>query len=170
MTNYEVKSTDSKHFVVTSNGEPKGSLAYDSWFSFKADIQLASQGALYAVPKGFWGTTVEIKQNDAVILSFKMHWDGNIIIKSFFPEQSATEYLFKYKGILKSSFILLDPKEKLLMEVKPDFSFRKFNYDYAITTTDEFDKIEQNKILLLATVHCSNYFMSIMTAVMVTAM
>ena len=98
-----------------------------------------------------------------------MHWDGNIIIKTRFDTEESS-YNFKYKGIFKTSFVLQDENKKVFLEIQPDFQWSKLSYDYIISTTDEFDQISHNKVLLLTTVHCTNYFMHMMSRTVLSGM
>ncbi|MCI1186887.1 hypothetical protein MON38_05605 [Hymenobacter sp. DH14] len=61
MQHYQVKSVDTKHFRLTQADTEIGELEYDSWFSFTAEIMLADRTRYAIQPKGFWGTTIEIK-------------------------------------------------------------------------------------------------------------
>ena len=98
-----------------------------------------------------------------------MHWDGNIIIKTRFDNEESN-YNFKYKGIFKTSFVFQDENEKVFLEVQPDVKWSKLIYDNRISITDEFDQISHNKVLLLTTVHCANYFMHIMSETVLSGM
>ena len=119
ISNYQVKSSDTRRFVVTAENEKIGELNYDNWFSFKFELLLTTGEAFQVEPKGFWGTTIELRKAGVVLLNFKMHWDGNIIIKTRF-ENEESNYNLKYKGIFKTSFVLQDENEKVFLEIQPD--------------------------------------------------
>jgi len=169
MSDYQVKSSDARRFVVTAENEKIGELNYDNWYSFKSELLLTTGEAFQVEPNGFWGTTIELKKAGVVLLYFKMHRDGNIIIKTMFDTEESN-YNFKYKGIFKTSFVLQDENEKVFLEIQPDFQWSKRSYDYRISTTAEFDQISHNKVLLLTTVHCSNYFMHMMSGTVLSGM
>lgn len=155
---YKVRSADTKNFSVTTNDQEIGKLKYGKWFSFKAEM-IVEGGMTYQIePKGFWGTTVELKQDETILLNFTMNWNGNIIINSRFDE-TERDFILKHKGIFKESYILTNKEGEDLLVIKPDFKWNKFNYDYDIVTTDHFDKLSFNTILLLTTIHCVNYYM-----------
>ena len=42
-----------------------------------------------------------------------------------------------------------------------DFKWNKLNYDYNIETTRDFDNFYKKELLLLSTLHCINYYMTI---------
>ena len=162
MKEYKVKSEDTKHFSLTMNDQEIGRLKYEKWFSFKAEMILDGTRTYQIEPKGFWGTTIELRQNDKILLNFKMNWNGNIIINTWFDEIER-DFILKHKGILKDSYVLLNKEEEDLLVIKPDFKWSKFNYDYNISTTDRFDNLSFNLTLLLTTIHCVNYYMAMMS-------
>ena len=162
MKEYKVKSADTKHFSLTINDQEIGRLIYEKWFSFKAEMFLGGSNIYQIEPKGFWGTTIELKQNEKNLLNFKMNWNGNIIINTRFDE-TERDFILKHKGILKDSYVLLNKEEEQLLVIQPDFKWSKFNYDYTISTTDNFDNLSFNGILLLTTIHCVNYYMAMMS-------
>lgn len=159
MKEYKVKSEDTKHFSLTINDQEIGRLEYAKWFSFKAEMILEGAMPYQIEPKGFWGTTIELKQNENVLLNFKMNWNGNIIINSRF-DNIERDFILKHKGIFKDSYVLLTREEQDLLVVKPDFKWNKIKYDYNIITTDRFDNLSFHPILLLTTIHCVNYYMA----------
>lgn len=162
MREYKVQSTDTKHFTLTSIDKEIGILKYANWFSFKAEIILKDNTTFQIEPKGFWGAIIELKQTDKVLLNFKMNWNGNIIIKTLFTD-TKMDFIFKHKGILKSSYVLLDKDQQELAEVQPDFKWSKFTFGYNISTTDIFDNFDFKEIMLLTTIHCANYYLTMMT-------
>lgn len=165
MTAYNVSSGDARKFSLTKNESLIGDLVYEQWFSFKSRILLVDNSGFTIEPKGFWGTTIELKDNDNVLLSFKMGWSGNIIIHSRL-NNIEEDYIFKQKGLLKSTFVLTDAASQELLAMTPDFKWNKLNYDYSIATTDSFDALQSQDILLLTAVHCANYYMAMMTTAM----
>ena len=38
ISNYQVKSSDTRRFVVTAENEKIGELNYDNWYSFKSEL------------------------------------------------------------------------------------------------------------------------------------
>ena len=82
-------------FKLAKGDKIIGELNYKSWFKFNAEIDILN--SKYQVePKGFWGTTVEVKDGKKMILKFTMNWDGNILLQTYLdPEKS---YTFKHAG------------------------------------------------------------------------
>ena len=157
--NYNAKSSNSLDFEITQQEKIIGKIIYPSWFKFSAQIEI-SNSKYQAEPKGFWGTTVEIKDGKDVILKFTMNWDGNILIQSYFENEKS--YIFKYAGFFKESFILTDEKGTELLIIKPKFKWNSLHYEYEIKTSLIFETLEKKDILLLNSSHCANYYMSMM--------
>jgi hypothetical protein len=162
MKTYLIKSENYRHFSLSENEREVGKLTYPKWFSFKAD--LSTDGQSYAFePKGFWGTTIELKYNGRLVLNFKMHWNGQIIIQTLF-NGVATDYVFKHKGILKSAYVLYTKEGEELVVLQPDYKWRTFSTDYIITASPSFEALAPKNILLLTMVHCANYYMNVASA------
>ena len=166
MDNYQVKSVDTKHFELMQSDIEKGRLEYDSWFSFKAEIILADHTRYVVQPKGFWGTTIEIKDQEEVLLDFKMNWKGQILIRTIF-DGDENFYIFRQQGLLKNTFLLLDKEEKELLNIEPDFKWSRLNFDYQILAADAFGQLMRKELMLLTAIHCANYYITMMTSVVV---
>lgn len=162
MTEYKVKSNDSLVFEVRNNETLIGTLTYKSWFKFNAELEMLH--LKYQIePKGFWGTTIELKEGEKILLKFRMNWNGEIVIQTYFNEIKSG-YIFKHRGIFKESFVLADQNGTELLVMKPDLKWSTLHYEYQITTSDIFDTFFEKEILLMTSLHCANYYMSMMTA------
>ncbi|MES2862647.1 MAG: hypothetical protein V4666_00875 [Bacteroidota bacterium] len=165
MTEYQAKSNSSLSFDLTREEELIGRLIYKSWFKFDAEMEIANGSSYQIVPKGFWGTTIELKDKEKILLNFKMNWNGEIVVQTYFNDLQK-DYLFKHKGIFKESFILLDQEETELLVMKPHLKWSKMNYEYQITTFDNFENISNKEIVLTTSLLCANYYMSMMASSM----
>lgn len=165
MEQYQVKSVDTTHFKVTQADTEIGLLAYESWFSFKAEIILADHSRYAVRPKGFWGTTIEIKLLEQVLLDFKMNWKGQILIRTSFGGHE-DYYILRQQGLLKSTFVLVHQEETELLRLEPDLKWNSLSYDYRIAASDAFAQLarREQELLLLTAVHCANYYHTMMTA------
>lgn len=163
MADYQVKSTNSLTFDLTKEEVLIGELIYKSWFKFNATIGIANDSAYQVEPKGFWGTTIEVKDHEKVILKFKMNWSGDIVIQTYFNDIEK-DYIFKHRGVFKESFLLIDQEGMELLVVKPQWKWNKMSYGYQITTSDSFEMLSNKELLLLNSIHCANYYMSVMMA------
>ncbi|MBK7104132.1 MAG: hypothetical protein IPH62_02475 [Ignavibacteriae bacterium] len=163
MAEYKVKADNSKNFSLTYDEKLLGKLIYEHWYSLKANAELTNK-QLKIEPKGFLGTTVEVKDSDKIYLSFTMSWNGNIVITSKL-EKKVNHYFFKHKGIVKSNYLVLDENDQELLAIQPIMKWNKFNYEFSITSNENFEKLNNKEILLITFVHCSNYYLTIFPAI-----
>ena len=162
MKEYQAKSNSSLSFEITKDDELIGKLSYKSWFKFDATIEITNSN--YQVePKGFWGTTIEVKDGEKVLLQFKMNWHGEVVVQTYFNDLEKG-YIFKQKSVFKDSFILMDQEGTELLVMKPHMRWKKMNYEYHITTSDTFETSADKEILLMTALHCANYYMTTMMA------
>ncbi len=171
MAEYQAKIDKSLCFDLTQDDKLIGKLFYKSWFKFNALIELANNSNYQVEPKGFWGTTIEIKEKDKenVLLKFKMNWKGEIVIEAYFSGIERS-YIFKHRGILKESFVFIDQDGTELLSMKPYMKWKKMNYEYQITTSSEFERLYQKEILLMTSLHCANYYMSMLMVMLAMLM
>lgn len=154
----QVKSTDTRKFTLMKDTQELGTLTYEKWFAFKADIQLRD-AAVYEVDKdGFWATSLELKRNGATLIEFRMSWGGHVIVITHF-ENDRQKFIFKRKGFLNSYYALVDEKDEELAVVKPDYKITKLSFEYTIITEGIFKNENYDWLLFLSTIHCSNYFL-----------
>jgi len=161
MAEYQAKSNGSLSFELTKDGVLIGKLSYKSWFKFDASIELSNNLNYKVEPKGFWGTTIEVKDNEKVLLKFAMNWSGEIVIQSNLNDFEKG-YSFKHRGVFRESYILADHEGSELLVMKPHLKWTKMNYEYQITTSDDFDLLSDKEVLLMTSIHCANYYMSMM--------
>lgn len=159
MAEYQAKSNSTFSFDVTQGGKSIGKLSYKSWFQFNALIEMANNKNYQVEPKGFWGTTVELKDNEKLLLKFQMNWNGEIVIQTYF-DAIEKGYVLKHKGFFKESFILADQEGTELFVMKPDLKWSKMSYEYQITTSDDFELFPAKEMLIMASIHCANYYMT----------
>lgn len=168
MAEYLVKSTNTRTFTLMADAAVLGELKYKEWFSFKATLTLADGRALQIEPKGFWGTTIELKEQGAVVLSFRMNWDGSIVLKSRLGEESHA-FVLKSRSLLKNSYVLLDKKGRELLAIQPDFKWSSVNYDYTISSTELFEALAAKDTLVAMAIHGTNYYMTMMTSALTSS-
>jgi uncharacterized protein YxjI len=165
MTAYMVKSTSNLTFSLTQNENVLGRLAYSRWFSVKASIELPEK-TFRIEPKGFWVRTFEVKDNENTLLKFKRKWNGEILIHTYFDNEN--EFVFKRKGALKDSFILVDKAGTELLIIQPGLNWSKLNYEYQITS-DHYGNTVNDITLLLVAIHCANSTLAAMAGVIASA-
>lgn len=161
MADYQATSSNSLTFELTQGDESIGKLSYKNWFGFTASIELANHSTYQLIPKGFWGSTIELKDNGTVLLKFSMNWNGSITLQTCY-DGIEQEYIFKHRGVFNESFVLFDQEETELVVMKPHVKWANLNYEYKIQTSDRFESLSTKEILLLTSIHCANYYMSMM--------
>jgi hypothetical protein len=165
MTQYQAKSPNSLVYSVTKDEVEIGKLNYQSWFKFNAEIELGDHTKYRVEPKGFWGTTIEVKDGDNVVIQFSMNWKGEVVIQRFFGGIEYG-YIFKHQGFFKETFVLVDTESVQLLVMKPLFKWKKMSYEYEIVIADPLEELPQKDLLLMVSLHCANYYVSMMSASM----
>lgn len=168
MAQYQATVNDKRVFQLRSNDVIAGELHYTEWYTFKAATTLADGSAFQIVPKGFWGTTIEVKDQENVLFTLKMNWDGNIVIKSRL-NTDGQDFVVKSQGVFKQSFVLQDRQGLELLAVKPEYTWNKIMPEYHISTTETFELLNSKHLLLLLTVHCINYYMTMVVSTVLMA-
>lgn len=88
-----------------------------------------------------------------------MNWNGNIVVRSHF-KGIAKDYIFRHKSFFRESFVLTDHEGTELLMMKPQIKWRQMNYEFQITTTDVFGTNVNKNILLMNSLLCANYYLS----------
>jgi hypothetical protein len=158
MATYQAKSKNST-FDVTKDDKLIGKIIYKSWFKFNAVIEIPNNPNYQVEPKGFWETTIEVRDGERILLKFKMNWNGEIVIQTYFNDIEKG-YIFKHRGFFKDSFILKDQEGIELLAMKPNLKWSKMNYEYEITASDSFETFSNKEILLISSLHCANFYMA----------
>lgn len=159
MGNYKANAKNTWNFSLTEDSRKIGDLAYEKWYSFKAEIKLSGREKYKLEPKGFWDSKIELTDGRQSLLEFKMGWKG-ILINSFFEGEEKT-YLLKLKGLLSNQYILLDTDQEELLVAQANFKWKKLTFDFDIETSEKFEGFEHKELLLLTILHCINYYMTI---------
>jgi hypothetical protein len=148
----KIECTDNKTFRLIDNEQLLGELVYKNLSSYKAEITLTEADHYDINSVGFFGTSIEVTQNETEIANLKMNWKGQIVI-TFRDEQ---EYVFKAKGVFHNKYVVKNKEEEELIQFDPKFNWGKFNYNYEIS----YDKKPQNILFVLLGVYASNYYIA----------
>ncbi|TGE23705.1 hypothetical protein E5K00_00390 [Hymenobacter aquaticus] len=167
MAQYLIKSTDKRTFTLLAGAAVRGELKYTKWFSFKAVLALAEGPTFRIEPRGRWGTTIEVKNGESVVLSFRMHWEGSIVLKSRLGGENRA-FVLKSQGVAKTRYVLLDKDKRELLVIEPDYQWNKTNHDYTVSSTELFEALADKDALVLTAIHCANYYMTMMSSLMTT--
>ncbi|MBO3273458.1 hypothetical protein [Hymenobacter defluvii] len=168
MAEYHATADEARCFRLTEGSRTIGELTYPTWFTFEATLTLPDQPPLQAKPKGFWGTTIELWQQEALLLRFKMGWNGNIILHTAFGGEEQ-DFVFQLKGFFKNQYVLTNTHQQELLVLQPDFKWKKVTYEFDIATVEAFEELPYKDILLLLTVHLANYYITMMSTTAVIA-
>lgn len=156
MSQYLVKSIDQKNYSLLQNEIELSSLAYTNWTL--TELEIIINNSIFEIkPKGFWGTTKELKLNDTLILSIKLDWKGNMILH-FEGENEENDFLFKRNGIFSNSYVLQNSQDDILLEIKPDFKWNKLKFEFNIETNDILENMNNKYLLIMCTLFCTKQF------------
>ncbi len=162
---YQAVSEGIKKLILTNNHATIGSIVFNKWSATKAAI-ISDNKTYQIAPKGIWNTTIQLKENDALLLYFKMNWKGGIIITTKFT-LIEDQFTFKQAGFLKNDYLLLNEAGDELLTIKPHFKWTKFAYNYTITTTTLFDNNPHQNLLLLTALYCVIYSVAVINSAVV---
>jgi len=162
MNEYIAISKNFRKYILLADQHPLAEMNYLNWYSLKATIKLSDSTQFLLKPKGIWNSTIELWKDEEVLLNYKLGWKGvNIKIQSEGIEES---YLLKSKGIFSYKYILIDSNKKVLLTIKPKYKWNRFNFDFAIESTEQFEQLNLKESLLLTIVHCINYLIAMKSA------
>lgn len=164
MANYRVNAESAKKLKLYENQKLLGELSFENLFLYECEIRL-SGGKVYQIkPKGFWGTTIELLENNVALINFKMHWVGDIMITSLLGS-SKKQYMLQKIGFFKYSFSLQDKEGRQLLTIAPDYKWNSLRYNYNILTSDDFENFEHKLLMLTSVAYCIKYYMAQMAAI-----
>jgi hypothetical protein len=162
MNEYIAISKNFRKYILLADQHPLAEMNYLNWYSLKATIKLSDSTQFLLKPKGIWNSTIELWKDEEVLLNYNLGWKGvNIKIQSEGIEES---YLLKSKGIFSYKYILIDSNKKVLLTIKPKYKWNRFNFDFAIESTEQFEQLNLKESLLLTIVHCINYLIAMKSA------
>lgn len=156
MVLYEVETIGYRNINVTKNEAMIGELIYPKWYSYRAEIFLSDYSKYEVASKNIWRSTMELRDYDNVLLTFKKSRKGRIVIETMFDGNSR-RYLLKTKGFGRNFFLLDMHGNELL---KASLKMRKFKYKYTIQTSEMFEEVYRKDLLLMTSLYCINYVLS----------
>lgn len=150
---------DRKTFQLTDSNRLLGELIYEHLFDLKAVIKFSDKKVYNIAPKGFFGTSIVITRDGNKVASLAMSWNGRIIITF----QNGKEYALKLNGLFHNKFILENSEQESVLQLEPQFNWRKFHYNFDIGYEVTNDNEPNDILLLLLTVYSANFFISVMS-------
>jgi len=151
MKQIAISPLTNKSYTAIYKDKVLGSLHYRHWYSTRGTITM-DNGQQYIIErKGFWGTSHEVKKEGKAVLLLKAKWDGGIAIIS--PGEPKYYFEFKPKGLMGSSYVLINNKQEELLIMTANFSWKKFSSGYGVNCGDNFGNNEEEQLLLWVSVY-----------------
>ena len=126
-------------------GKETGRLIKEGVFTCKTHIE-TEDGQLNFVKDGFF-SPVKINRNGREVGEVKSGWDG-IRFKLDWGSR-IHQYKLCHKSIWKSTFKLTNEYKEELISIRPQFRWRKMNYDYRIEITARQSPVPSPLMILL---------------------
>lgn len=163
MAEYFARTAGKQEFELLQDGQRIALITYLKRYTSDAEIQVG--GVAYSVkPHGFWGSELHVEHADAVLADFRMRWNMNIGLTTYFGT-SEWHYEFKHRGVMKDGFVLVDERGQELLHFRNRFKLGTLGYEYTITTTEAFEEFGSKVLLLTILVHAANYYMRNLAAI-----
>lgn len=149
---YTVTGKNDRHFELTDErGEMAGSIDFERWRPTKAQITAKDNVVFDLKPTGFWRNAIEITSNGMSYAKIKPNWRGGLVLNF----ENGMSFIFMRKGMLTSSYVIVDAEDQVLAEVQSNFQLAKFNFNYTIEMSAVPDEVAPVIPLLL--MYCVRY-------------
>ncbi|RYE57524.1 MAG: hypothetical protein EOP48_05620 [Sphingobacteriales bacterium] len=150
----EIIGADNK-FELLDETSVVGSIGYDGFFSFKANIEIGNSN--YKIfSKGIFSTVTLVTKEDIEVANMKMNFKGHIVISL----PNGQEFIVKPMGIFQDKYVLEDQYKQKLMLLTPHFNWKCFRYSYTIS----YETKPNDILLVLLAVYAANYCIAQMSA------
>ncbi|GAB4125252.1 MAG: hypothetical protein OHK0045_05400 [Raineya sp.] len=142
-----------KYALFNDGGERVAILTYEGWLTYQAVAELENGKKIQFDSQGFWGQTIEVKEEQELLATIKMDWFGNV--KIFQGKSENLLFTLKYTGFWQPKILLQDSKKNKIAEFIGHFKWSKFTYDYEIIsfTKDVFEDIRNLLIAYFASMY-----------------
>ncbi|MEL1245070.1 hypothetical protein AAEO56_12400 [Flavobacterium sp. DGU11] len=151
MKTITVISEGSRKFNSIVNGEVKGSLVYPKWYSSNPEIWLGKDGPYIFKAQNFWHTKYSLTKDDRPLFDMQSKWNSSTVISPV--KETHHQFVFRAKSMFSLCNTLVNYKGEELLEIRSDYSWKKFTQGYAITCADDFGSTEQEQLLILLSLH-----------------
>ena len=159
----QIESTSaSGNFEIKSNGKKLLKLTYSNWFASNALTSFDSNN-IEIKPKNIWQSKFDIIKDGIDKGDISFNWKGNVIIKLENENKVQNQYLLKAIGFWKLGFELIDEKENKILSLKPNFNWKKVNYNYEVELNNQEDCKESIELLIYSGFG-ANLYMTMMMA------
>ena len=159
----KIESTSANgNFEIKNNGKKLLELTYSNWFASNAQTSFNSIN-IEIKPKNIWQNKFDILKNGIDKGDISFNWKGNVIIKLENENKVQNQYLLKAIGFWKLGFELIDEKENKILSLKPNFNWKKVNYNYEVELNNQEDCKESIELLIYSGFG-ANLYMTMMMA------
>lgn len=159
MKEYTVKSEKGRKYRLFDGEKELGVLSRKNWYSMNSDVELSDYKRISIDSVGFWNNSMVVKVNDTEIASFKMTWNGGLLINF-----GSSQYRLKTKGFFKSGFVLTDENNETLLTADYRMTWKSFSNDFTFISSEAFEILDDKTILLMITLAAANYYIAIIAA------
>ncbi len=154
-----ISTIDKKTFQLNNEaGEILARLIYSSNTFNEACIEIGELFMLELIATGIWITSFTEDTKEKIISKIKVETGGNMSIRGFYKRR---KYTFKLSANFKLHFSLFNAEGEDLLTLIPSVNWQKQSYDFVLQFKEEIEK-ECNAFLILQTLHCANYHLSMM--------
>lgn len=136
-----------KYALFGDGGEKIATLNYEGWLTYQAVAELESGKKIKFDSQGFWGQTIEVKEQDKYLATIKMDWLGNV--KIYYDKDKEPVFTLKYTGFWQPKIVLLDSKKNKVAEFVGRFKWSKFTYEYEIIPVSK-DVFSDEKVFVMS--------------------
>lgn len=152
-------SNDGKTFQITENGNQIGEIIYENLLFLEAEINTSNSKKYKVKPIGIFDSGISVTQEGNLVASLSLSWSGKIVI-SF---QNGEEFILKLSNLFSNKYVLENKNRQLLFQLEAKFDWKKFYYNYEITTESKEEKLLNDPLLVLLALYAANYFIAAMS-------
>ncbi|NSL87662.1 hypothetical protein [Chitinophaga solisilvae] len=128
---YQVTSSG-KQYSLSANEEVQGQISYPTWYSYRAVITTAN-GTWNVKTEGFWGQKLLMEKDNGVVADARINWNAQVVITF-----GSREYLLKVKRFLDFSFVVLNEKKEVVMNIRSQYKWTGCHVNYQLETEADF--------------------------------
>lgn len=157
---FELKTTDSRTFLLLLDGEPHSTMHYPKWHSNDAEIKTNDCEQYSIAFKGIFSNAAELKHGNDVLMSLHFSWTLNGTIQTHREGNSQTFHIAE-TNLWKSEFALQDANKKPLCYIRANMSLS--GYDFSIRLADGTTQ-ELDFLLLYVFIYYVRYYLNAMAS------
>ena len=163
MKTYIAHSKDLRNFkLLNETEEGIGEIVYPKWYSANAEIKVNNKTYKFSA-KGFWTTSLQVLEDEKVVLNFKMAWSGDIVLTDF--SNGEEHYQINKEKWYNDVFEMKDQQGNAILKIKRNFKWKDFSYYYEIVSEND----DLSLLTILGVVHVVNFFNSQSDSTIITS-